>query len=164
MTTLNTVTAPSTQEVDVDSSGAVMDMDDSGASVPSRKRATESSNSVPVPQLPVIPVGKDDDDNDAKKVRKVESAASSVSADDINSSTKATAADERTSKDYYFDSYAHHGIHEEMLKDEVRTRTYEMAIMQNKHLFKDKVRVRGWHSIRSLDRLFLALHILNMCT
>ena len=27
---------------------------------------------------------------------------------------------EMTSKDYYFDSYAHFGIHEEMLKDEVR--------------------------------------------
>ena len=23
-------------------------------------------------------------------------------------------------KDYYFDSYAHYGIHEEMLKDEIR--------------------------------------------
>lgn len=45
-----------------------------------------------------------------------------------------------TSKDYYFDSYAHHAIHEEMLKDEVRTKTYEMAIFQNKHLFHDKVR------------------------
>jgi hypothetical protein len=49
------------------------------------------------------------------------------------------AADDRTSKDYYFDSYAHHAIHEEMLKDEVRTRTYEMAIMENKHLFQDKI-------------------------
>jgi protein arginine N-methyltransferase 1 len=47
--------------------------------------------------------------------------------------------EDRTSKDYYFDSYAHHAIHEEMLKDEVRTRTYEMAIKQNKHLFEDKV-------------------------
>jgi hypothetical protein len=47
--------------------------------------------------------------------------------------------DERTSKDYYFDSYSHHAIHEEMLKDEVRTKTYEMAIMQNKHLFRDKI-------------------------
>ena len=27
--------------------------------------------------------------------------------------------EEMTSKDYYFDSYAHFGIHEEMLKDEV---------------------------------------------
>lgn len=55
--------------------------------------------------------------------------------------TKGDEDTDPTSKDYYFDSYAHHAIHEEMLKDEVRTRTYEMAIMQNKHLFKDKVRV-----------------------
>lgn len=46
---------------------------------------------------------------------------------------------EMTSKDYYFDSYAHFGIHEEMLKDEVRTLTYRNAIYHNKHLFKDKV-------------------------
>jgi hypothetical protein len=51
--------------------------------------------------------------------------------------------DGRTSKDYYFDSYAHHAIHEEMLKDEVRTKTYELAILQNKHLFQDKVRGRA---------------------
>jgi len=44
-----------------------------------------------------------------------------------------------TSKDYYFDSYAHFGIHEEMLKDEVRTLTYRNAMYHNKHLFKDKV-------------------------
>ncbi|KAI8821667.1 S-adenosyl-L-methionine-dependent methyltransferase [Fimicolochytrium jonesii] len=44
-----------------------------------------------------------------------------------------------TSKDYYFDSYAHFGIHEEMLKDEVRTMSYRNAIYQNSHLFKDKV-------------------------
>ncbi len=45
----------------------------------------------------------------------------------------------KTSKDYYFDSYSHFGIHEEMLKDSVRTNTYMNSIMQNKHLFKDKV-------------------------
>jgi len=44
-----------------------------------------------------------------------------------------------TSKDYYFDSYAHFGIHEEMLKDEVRTLTYRNSIYHNKHLFKGKV-------------------------
>ncbi|KAJ1849186.1 Nuclear SAM-dependent mono-and asymmetric methyltransferase [Coemansia sp. RSA 2708] len=44
-----------------------------------------------------------------------------------------------TSKDYYFDSYAHFGIHEEMLKDEVRTMSYRDAIMKNKHIFQDKV-------------------------
>lgn len=53
-----------------------------------------------------------------------------------------TTIEDRTSKDYYFDSYAHHAIHEEMLKDEVRTKTYQMAIMENKHLFQDKVRAR----------------------
>jgi protein arginine N-methyltransferase 1 len=44
------------------------------------------------------------------------------------------------SKDYYFDSYAHFGIHEEMLKDEVRTLTYRNSMWHNKHLFKGKVR------------------------
>ncbi|KFY84334.1 hypothetical protein V500_09395 [Pseudogymnoascus sp. VKM F-4518 (FW-2643)] len=43
------------------------------------------------------------------------------------------------SEAHYFNSYNHHGIHEEMLKDEVRTRSYMNAIVQNKHLFKDKV-------------------------
>ncbi|OMJ29076.1 Protein arginine N-methyltransferase 1 [Smittium culicis] len=45
----------------------------------------------------------------------------------------------QTSKDYYFDSYAHHGIHEEMLKDKVRTLSYRDAILNNSHLFKDKI-------------------------
>ncbi|CAH0394618.1 unnamed protein product [Bemisia tabaci] len=47
--------------------------------------------------------------------------------------------DEMTSQDYYFDSYAHFGIHEEMLKDEVRTLTYRNSMLHNKHLFKDKI-------------------------
>jgi ribosomal protein L11 methylase PrmA len=44
-----------------------------------------------------------------------------------------------TSADYYFDSYSHFGIHEEMLKDKVRTQTYMKSIVNNKHLFKGKV-------------------------
>lgn len=47
--------------------------------------------------------------------------------------------EEMTSHDYYFDSYAHFGIHEEMIKDEVRTKTYMDAFLNNKHLFKDKI-------------------------
>ncbi|RYP18322.1 hypothetical protein DL766_008693 [Monosporascus sp. MC13-8B] len=43
------------------------------------------------------------------------------------------------SEQHYFNSYNHHGIHEEMLKDEVRTKSYMNAIVQNKHLFKDKI-------------------------
>ena len=45
-------------------------------------------------------------------------------------------AKDMTSADYYFDSYAHFGIHEEMLKDEVRTLTYRDSMVLNKHLFK----------------------------
>ncbi|XP_058273863.1 protein arginine N-methyltransferase 1 isoform X2 [Hemibagrus wyckioides] len=54
-------------------------------------------------------------------------------------SSEKPAAEDMTSKDYYFDSYAHFGIHEEMLKDEVRTLTYRNSMFHNKHLFKDKV-------------------------
>ncbi|EIM81271.1 protein arginine N-methyltransferase [Stereum hirsutum FP-91666 SS1] len=43
-----------------------------------------------------------------------------------------------TSRDYYADSYAHFGIHEEMLKDSVRTGSYRAAIINNPHLFKGK--------------------------
>eukprot|EP00326_Haptolina_ericina_P015602 CAMPEP_0181197010 /NCGR_PEP_ID=MMETSP1096-20121128/15792_1 /TAXON_ID=156174 ORGANISM="Chrysochromulina ericina, Strain CCMP281" /NCGR_SAMPLE_ID=MMETSP1096 /ASSEMBLY_ACC=CAM_ASM_000453 /LENGTH=387 /DNA_ID=CAMNT_0023286851 /DNA_START=65 /DNA_END=1228 /DNA_ORIENTATION=- len=44
-----------------------------------------------------------------------------------------------TSADYYFDSYAHFGIHEQMLKDRARTEAYRDAIYKNKHLFVGKV-------------------------
>lgn len=52
---------------------------------------------------------------------------------------KDISVDEMTSRDYYFDSYAHFGIHEEMLKDEVRTLTYRNSMYHNKHLFKGKI-------------------------
>lgn len=41
--------------------------------------------------------------------------------------------------DYYFDSYSHFSIHEEMLKDKNRTYAYRDAIKNNPELFKDKV-------------------------
>lgn len=50
-----------------------------------------------------------------------------------------TTTTDTTSRDYYFDSYAHHAIHEEMLKDTVRTQAYRNAILQNKHLFENKI-------------------------
>jgi len=89
--------------------------------------------------VPVVP-------DESIAIKKSLSSASSASVtsgaddDDGEDSEVPSEAHDRTSKDYYFDSYAHHAIHEEMLKDEVRTRTYQMAILQNKHLFKDKVR------------------------
>lgn len=44
----------------------------------------------------------------------------------------------KTAKDYYFESYSHFGIHEEMLKDHVRTDTYRKSIVNNRHLFEGK--------------------------
>ncbi|KAK8278480.1 hypothetical protein V6Z12_D09G045100 [Gossypium hirsutum] len=47
--------------------------------------------------------------------------------------------DDKTSADYYFDSYSHFGIFSEMLKDVVRTKTYQNVIYRNKFLFQNKV-------------------------
>jgi len=46
---------------------------------------------------------------------------------------------DRSKHDYYFGSYSSFHIHEEMLKDTVRTRTYQRAIMDNPADFKDKI-------------------------
>eukprot|EP00794_Sanderia_malayensis_P011109 gene11109-12279_t len=66
--------------------------------------------------------------------------------------TEDLKSEEMTSKDYYFDSYAHFAQEKvalksslnkmkmrEMLKDEVRTLTYQKAMYHNKHLFKGKI-------------------------
>jgi protein arginine N-methyltransferase 1 len=45
----------------------------------------------------------------------------------------------RTDSDYYFDSYSHLNIHEDMLKDTVRTLAYCEAIRSNPSLFAGKV-------------------------
>ena len=46
---------------------------------------------------------------------------------------------QRDQHDYYFGSYSSFHIHEEMLKDTVRTRTYQRAIMDNPGDFRDKI-------------------------
>ncbi|KAI0249591.1 S-adenosyl-L-methionine-dependent methyltransferase [Lactifluus subvellereus] len=53
-------------------------------------------------------------------------------------SSSAKSSGGMTSRDYYADSYAHFGIHEEMLKDTVRTGSYRAAIVNNPLLFKGK--------------------------
>jgi protein arginine N-methyltransferase 1 len=42
-------------------------------------------------------------------------------------------------KDYYFNSYSTFYIHEEMIKDSVRTGAYKEAIEKNAEIFKDKI-------------------------
>ncbi|XP_033619962.1 protein arginine N-methyltransferase 3 isoform X1 [Fukomys damarensis] len=60
---------------------------------------------------------------------------------DVRTCSSSTAiADLQEDEDgVYFSSYGHHGIHEEMLKDKVRTESYRDFIYQNPHIFKDKV-------------------------
>ncbi|KAK8817411.1 protein arginine N-methyltransferase [Blastocystis sp. ATCC 50177/Nand II] len=53
--------------------------------------------------------------------------------------TQSADTKDLTCKDYYFDSYAHFGIHEEMLKDQVRTLSYRNAILGNRDLFEGKI-------------------------
>lgn len=48
--------------------------------------------------------------------------------------------DDMTSRDRYHDSYASHFAHERMLKDYVPILAYQKAILENRHLFRDKVR------------------------
>lgn len=53
------------------------------------------------------------------------SEAGRIVADPVEIAPGADGAQKSaTSADYYFDSYSHFGIHEEMLKDDVRTKSY----------------------------------------
>ncbi|CAM6010741.1 unnamed protein product [Sphagnum balticum] len=84
-----------------------------------------------------------DEENDAVMMAAVESPMIVPSSDDVTLVTmdgeEELVGSDQTSADYYFDSYAHFGIHEEMLKDTVRTKTYQNVIYQNSFLFKDKI-------------------------
>lgn len=105
------------------------DNDQGGAKVPKRdplSSAVEDKNVSPGPSSSPAPVDMDGHSDSNPQSEKFAVSSSS-------------SPDDRTSRDYYFDCYAHHGIHEEMLKDEVRTRTYQMAVLNNRHLFKDKI-------------------------
>jgi len=58
----------------------------------------------------------------------------------IKSCSSAVAvADDLTSRDYYLDSDAHFSVHEQILRDNIRTNTFKSAINYNKHLFEDKI-------------------------
>ncbi|CAI8594636.1 unnamed protein product [Vicia faba] len=69
----------------------------------------------------------------------IEDAAETSNIDQSMGGCELDDSNDKTSADYYFDSYSHFGIHEEMLKDTVRTKTYQNVIYQNRFLFKNKV-------------------------
>ncbi|KAF4802053.1 Protein arginine N-methyltransferase 3 [Turdus rufiventris] len=72
---------------------------------------------------------------------------------DVRSSSSCSAiADLQEDEDgVYFSSYGHYGIHEEMLKDKVRTESYRDFIYQNPHIFKDKIQFRNFCSHNMLS-------------
>ncbi|MFQ6642619.1 hypothetical protein Gotur_017652 [Gossypium turneri] len=105
-----------------------------------------------------------DSSNLDESILAVDKAAEDVSMGEPNVSfVDSDAGDDKTSADYYFDSYSHFGIFSyssyfeafifycyfscrlenwgktEMLKDVVRTKTYQNVIYQNKFLFQNKV-------------------------
>ncbi|CAK6971522.1 protein arginine N-methyltransferase 3 [Scomber scombrus] len=63
-----------------------------------------------------------------------------LNADTSKSGKLGTVAELRDDEDEaYFSSYGHYGIHEEMLKDKVRTESYRDFMYRNPEVFKDKV-------------------------
>jgi len=54
-------------------------------------------------------------------------------------SSKAKGKGGQDNDSYYFSSYSHSSIHATMLQDTVRTEAYQNAILENPHIFKDKV-------------------------
>ncbi|XP_059284361.1 probable protein arginine N-methyltransferase 1 isoform X1 [Lycium ferocissimum] len=68
-----------------------------------------------------------------------EDESSNVEVEEDTAMCDSMVDSDKTSADYYFDSYSHFGIHEEMLKDVVRTKTYQDVIYKNSFLIKDKV-------------------------
>jgi len=78
-------------------------------------------------------------EQEMKQEMKMVTSAGGDNASVAEKDAKDLKHEEMTSKDYYFDRYAHFGIHEEMLKDEVRTLTYRNSMWHNKHLFKGKI-------------------------
>ncbi|XP_063145644.1 protein arginine N-methyltransferase 3 [Candoia aspera] len=63
-----------------------------------------------------------------------------MNAEIQSSSSASPIADlKEDEEDVYFSSYGHYGIHEEMLKDKVRTESYRDFVYLNPHIFRDKI-------------------------
>ncbi|KAI3447095.1 hypothetical protein Pfo_003760 [Paulownia fortunei] len=82
-----------------------------------------------------------EDDEEGETLEEVAAESSNIEEDSSMCEPDGSliAGDDKTSGDYYFDSYSHFGIHEEMLKDVVRTKTYQNVIYKNSFLFNDKI-------------------------
>ncbi len=69
-------------------------------------------------------------------------ADTSMNNDNNNSHSHKNTQQGNQSRDndtYYFSSYSHSSIHETMLQDVIRTTSYQNAILNNPHLFHNKI-------------------------
>ncbi|KAL6554978.1 Protein arginine N-methyltransferase 1 [Orobanche gracilis] len=80
-----------------------------------------------------------DDDEETETIEEVVTESSNLEVDSTMGEPESSlvASDDKTSADYYFDSYSH--FVKEMLKDVIRTKTYQNVIYKNSFLFKDKI-------------------------
>lgn len=60
------------------------------------------------------------------------------SVNDISAQFESISSKTETANDCYYDTYAHHAVHEIMLQDSVRMNTYRSAMCENRHLFEGK--------------------------
>ncbi|KAI3495763.1 hypothetical protein L2E82_39398 [Cichorium intybus] len=104
-----------------------------------RGRNTDTQNSTMTEATPPSKVRFEFEDAD-ETIEEAATASSNLEEDSAMCEPEdSSVGGDKTSADYYFDSYSHFGIHEEMLKDVVRTKTYQNVIYKNKFLFKDKI-------------------------
>jgi len=66
--------------------------------------------------------------------------------------------EDSTAKDYYFDSYAHYGIHQEMISDRVRTDSYRYLYVYV-YIYICSVRVYIYIYIYKCTYIYSCLHI-----
>ncbi|KAJ2961861.1 hypothetical protein NQZ79_g2923 [Umbelopsis isabellina] len=68
-----------------------------------------------------------------------EASLQQIREDGLAAHNSPSMAEHQDDNNYYFNSYAQNDIHEQMLKDTVRTEGYRDFIYDNKDVFKDKV-------------------------
>ncbi|OVA11775.1 Ribosomal L11 methyltransferase [Macleaya cordata] len=101
-------------------------------------QSSSSNNNESFSHPQVTKLSIDDEEEEEEFVEEMTTESSNLDHSMCEADETLIGSD-KTSADYYFDSYSHFGIHEEMLKDAVRTKTYQNVIYKNTFLFKDKI-------------------------
>ena len=104
-----------------------------GEKLPETASTTSSTSAVTVTYTPVTPT------NTVSKEEGFTGEPKTWFSDEEFNKQFEGSTDHKEGADSYFGSYSHFGIHEEMLKDEVRTKSYMLSCLNNKEQFAGKV-------------------------